>query len=123
LLKVNKTVLLFLPEGDYHEVGLLFVYYLLKSRGVSVIYLGANVPINDVEYVAKLKKPNYLFSHLTSVGNNFHLERFITHITKKFNGTPIVISGQLTHTYQKKIPPQINFKKSFQETMDFITAL
>jgi DNA-binding transcriptional MerR regulator len=123
LLKVNKTVLLFLPEGEYHEVGLLFVYYLLKSRGVPVIYLGANVPLTDVEYVVKLKKPNYLFSHLTSAGHNFHLERFIANITKKFNGTPIVISGQLTHTYEKKIPPQINFKKSLQETMEFIAAL
>jgi len=37
LLKVNKTVLLFLPEGEYHELGMLFMYYLLKSRGVSTI--------------------------------------------------------------------------------------
>jgi MerR family transcriptional regulator, light-induced transcriptional regulator len=123
LLKADKTVLLFLPEGEYHEMGLLFVYYLLKSRGVSVIYLGANVPLNDVEYVVNLKKPNYLFSHLTSVGHNFHLERFIANITKKFSGTPIVISGQLTHTYEKKIPPHINFKKSFQETMEFIASI
>lgn len=123
LVKVNKTVLLFLPEGEHHEVGLLFVNYLLKSRGINVIYLGANVPINDVEYVAKLKKPHYLFSHLTSVGSNFQLEKFITTITKKFNGIPTVISGQLTRTYEKKIPPQINFKKSFQEAMEFIASL
>jgi len=122
-LRVNKTVLLFLPEGEYHELGLLFVYYLLKSRGVNVIYLGANVPLNDVEYVVKLKKPQFLFSHLTSVGNNFQLEKFIANITKKFAGTPIIISGQLTHTYEKKIPPQINFKRSFQETMEFIATL
>ena len=123
LLKVNKTVLLFLPEGEYHEVGLLFVYYLLKSRGVSVIYLGANIPLNDVEYVAKLKKPNYLYSHLTSTCNNFYLDKFIATITKKFAGTPIIISGQLTHSYEKKIPPQITFKKSFHETMEFIASL
>jgi MerR family transcriptional regulator, light-induced transcriptional regulator len=123
LLKVHKTVLLFLPEGEYHEVGLLFMYYLLKSRGVSVIYLGANVPLSDVEYVVKLKKPDYLFSHLTAVGHNFNLERFISNITKKFASTPIIISGQLTHTYEKKIPVQINFKKSFKETMEFIASL
>jgi MerR family transcriptional regulator, light-induced transcriptional regulator len=123
VFKVNKTVLLFLPEGEYHEVGLLFVNYLLKTRGISVIYLGANIPISDVEYVVKLKKPDYLFSHLTSTCNNFNLDRFIATITKKFAGIPIVISGQLTHTYQKKIPPQINFKKSLQETMEFITSL
>ena len=122
-IKVNKTILLFLPEGEYHELGLLFVYYLLKSRGVSVLYLGADVPLNDVEYVVKLKKPNYLFTHITAAGGHFHLDKFIANINKRFSGIPMVISGKLTHAYEKKIPPQMNFKKSFQDVLEFIAAL
>ncbi len=122
-LKINKTVLLFLPAGEYHELGMLFMYYLLKSRGVTVIYLGANVPLNDVEYVVNLKKPDYLYSHLTSVGHNFNFDKFVTNITKKFHGTPIIISGMLTNNYEKKIPAHINFKKSFSEVMEFVSAL
>ena len=122
-LKVDKTVLLFLPEGEYHELGMLFMYYLLKSRGVSTIYLGANVPLKDVEYVVNLKKPDYLYSHLTSVGHNFNFDKFISNITKKFNGTPIIISGLLTNSYEKKIPAHINFKKSFPEVMKFVSEL
>ena len=121
-LKVNKTVLLFLPEGEYHELGLLFMYYLLKSRGVSTIYLGSNVPLKDVEYVVKLKKPDYLYSHLTTVGQNFNFDRFISNVTQKFSGTPIIISGQLTLTYQKKIQAPLNFKKSFAEVMEFVSG-
>jgi MerR family transcriptional regulator, light-induced transcriptional regulator len=120
---LKKTILLFLPEGEYHELGLLFLYYILKSRGAKVVYLGANVPLDDVEYVAKLKTPDFLFSHLTTVGHNFSFDRFITNITKKFSGIPIIISGQLTHTFEKKIPPSINFKKSFQEVMEFVGSL
>ncbi|MBC7888516.1 MAG: MerR family transcriptional regulator [Ferruginibacter sp.] len=122
-LKVNKTILLFLPEGEYHELGMLFMYYLLKSRGVSTIYLGANVPLHDVEYVVNLKKPNFLYSHLTSVGHNFNFDKFILSITKKFAGTPIIISGLLTQSYERKIPQHINFKKSFSEVMEFVSAL
>ena len=122
-LKINKTILLFLPEAEYHEIGLLFVYYLLKSRGASVLYLGANVPLDDVEYVVKLKKPDYLFSHLTSVAHKFNFDKFIFNITNKFAGIPILISGQLIQTYEKKIPPQIKFKKSFSEVMEFISGL
>ena len=122
-LKVNKTVLLFLPEGEYHELGMLFMYYLLKSRGVSVIYLGANVPINDVEYVVKIKKPTYVYTHLTSIGQKFNFDKFIASIVKKLINTPVIISGQLTHAYEKKIPPQINFKKSFSDVMEFVSGL
>lgn len=122
-LKVDKTILLFLPEAEYHELGLLFMHYLLKSRGVNVIYLGANVPINDVEYVVKLKKPDYLFCHLTAVGNKFNFERFILALSKKITSTPVILSGLLTHSYEKKIPPTIKFKKSLAEVMEYVAGL
>ena len=65
---VLKTkVLLFMPENEHHELGLLFLQYLLKSRGVKTIYLGANVPVKDLEFVVALKKPNYIYTHLTTV--------------------------------------------------------
>jgi len=122
-LKMNKCVLLFLPEGEYHELGLLFIQYLLKSRGINTLYLGANVPVEDVVYVVKLKKPNYIYSHLTSVSNGFSFEKFLTNATKKFETTPVIISGRLTQAYEKKIPPKINFKRSLGEVMEFITTI
>ena len=121
-LSVNKTVLLFLPEAEYHELGLLFMHYMLKSRGVNCVYLGSNVPLKDVEYVVKLKKPDYLYSHLTTVGQNFNFDKFIANITQKFTGTPVIVSGQLTVTYQKKIHPPLNFKRSFAEVMEFVAG-
>lgn len=119
-IKVNKSVLLFLPEGEFHELGVLFVNYLLKSKGVPTIYLGANVPLRDVEYLVKLKNPSYIYSHLTSVGQSFNFDKFLLNLTKRFTDTPIVLSGLLTNTYEKKIPPQINFKKTLSEVMEFV---
>lgn len=122
-LFVDKTILLFLPEGEYHEVGLLYVHYLLKSRGAKVIYLGANVPMNDVEYVVKLKKPDFLFCHLTSVGQKFNFEKFLTNLSRRFPQEKILISGQLALSYEKKIQPPLQFKKSLSEVMEFISGL
>lgn len=122
-LKSDKKMLLFLPEGEYHELGLLFMYFLLKNRGIYVIYLGANVPLKDVEYVVGYKKPDYLYSHLTTVGQNFNFDKFLNNVTSRFKDVPIVFSGQLTNTYEKKIHPPVVFKKSFAEVMDFISAL
>lgn len=121
--KLNKTVLLFLPEGEHHELGLLFMYYLIKNRGAKVIYLGTNVPLKDVEYVVNLKKPDYLYSHLTTAGQNFNFEKFLDNLSKKFKNTPVVISGQLTTTYQKKIKAPIVFKRGFAEALQFVHEL
>jgi DNA-binding transcriptional MerR regulator len=121
-VKINKSVLLFLPETEYHELGLLFMNYMLKNKGVSTIYLGSSIPLKDVEYLVKLKKPDYIYTHLTSVGPRFSFERFIDNLGKNFPKTPVIISGQLTHTYEKKIHPPIKFKKSYAEVMEFLAA-
>lgn len=43
-----KKFLLFLPEGEWHEIGLLFAQFLLKEKGHEVIYLGQSVPYSDI---------------------------------------------------------------------------
>lgn len=121
-LRVNKTVLLFLPEGEFHEMGLLFMNYLLRSRGVNTIYLGSSIPLKDVEYVVKFKQPDYLYSHLTTVGQNFNFDKFISNVTQKFSSLPLIISGQLTNTYQKKIQPPLTFIRSYADVMEFVSG-
>ena len=44
----GKKFLLFLPEGEWHEMGLLFTQYLLKEAGHEAVYLGQSVPYSDV---------------------------------------------------------------------------
>lgn len=119
----HKTAILFLPEGEYHEIGLLFINFLLKNRGISILYLGANVPINDLEFVTKLKQPDFLFCHLTSIAHHFNFEKFIINIHKKIPRIPIFFSGHPIQAYKNKIPSNINFKKSLLEVTDFIKSL
>ncbi len=122
-VRLNKSVLLFLPESEFHELGLLFIHYLLKCRGVSVLYLGASVPLDDIEYVAKLKKPDYVFSHLTAISHSFNMEKFLQQLSKKVDHSSIIISGPVTCSYDGKLPPKVFFKRSLQELTEFITAL
>ena len=122
-LKTNKTVLLFLPESEYHELGLLFMSFLLKSRGINVIYLGCNVPLADVGYVVKLKKPDYLYCHITRPGLNFNFVKFLNNISKNIPETPCVISGQLTQQHENPNFSHIVFKKNLAQVMEFIGSL
>ncbi|MBS1659732.1 MAG: MerR family transcriptional regulator [Bacteroidetes bacterium] len=122
--RTDKTVLLFLPEGEYHELGLLYVYYLLKTHGVKVLYLGADVPLRDIEYVCEKKKPDYLYSHLTGIAGSFNFEKFLVHATQRF-ARPMVLSGELARANSRKIPPSSNVRccHSMPELLEFITTL
>jgi len=118
-----KTILLFLPEGEHHEMGLLFVHYLLKSKGIKVLYLGANIPLKDVVCVASLKNPDLLYTHLTSCCQNFNFEKFLLNTHTLIPGRPVIISGMLTQSYKKKMPANFSFKHSLSEVMDYISSL
>ena len=120
-IKSEKVALLFLPEGEFHELGLLYVYYLLKTRGVKVIYLGADVPIEDVEYIVKIKNPTYVYSHLTSLSPNFNMEKFLNNLHHSIHQVPIILSGPFTISYKKNIPSNIQFLKSLFAVKEFIS--
>ncbi len=122
-VKIKKKVLLFLPEGEYHEMGLLYMHFLLKKKGTDTIYLGASIPLEDVAYVVNLTKPDYIFCHLTTVSQSFNFDSFLSSLQQKLSNIPIVISGRLTHSYEKKIQPPLYFKKSLAELMDFVSGL
>ena len=123
LMQINKTVLLFLPEGEYHEVGLLFIQYLLINKGLKVLYLGADVPLSDVAYVVNLKKPIFIYTHLTAIAHNFNLEKFLNQFSSKIPNTKFVLSGQLIQNYKKKIPSNVELKKSLGDVLDYIKVI
>lgn len=120
LKKSSRSICMFLPEGEYHELGLLFIAYLLKKANVQVIYLGSSIPLIDVEFTVKYKKPDYIFSHLTSITQKFKFESFLKNLHTSFPSIPIIISGKLTSDYSKTTPANIHFKKSIAEILEFI---
>ncbi|HEX4957164.1 MAG TPA: MerR family transcriptional regulator [Lacibacter sp.] len=122
--ELKSRILLFLPENEHHELGLLFLHYMLKSRGLKTIYLGANVPLSDLEFVADLKKPDYIYTHLTTVMKEFNFDKFLHNLTTRFSNTPILISGLLSNTFEKKDSiKNIRFLKSLAEVNEFLGTL
>ena len=119
----DKTALLFLPEGEHHELALLYLYYMLKSREIQVLYLGTNVPLKDIEFVANLKKPQYIFTHLTSIPGRFSIERYIQQIHQRIPSVPLVITGKLAQSYTKRTPSNISIKRSFNDLIKHIDSI
>jgi len=123
ILKVNKSFLLFLPEREHHELGLLLVYYLLKRRGADVFYIGANVPMKDAQFIADAKKPDYIYIHLTSTSPGFNFPKFLSQTTKELPKQKIIISGYPATGYKRSLPKNVEFKNSLVELVEFISSL
>ncbi|MCH3884090.1 MerR family transcriptional regulator [Tenacibaculum aquimarinum] len=51
--KSDITYVLFLPENEVHDLGLMYLNYELALRGFSTIYLGQSLPIDNLSYFIK----------------------------------------------------------------------
>jgi MerR family transcriptional regulator, light-induced transcriptional regulator len=123
LVNYSKRIVLFMPEGEYHELGLLYVHFLLKQRGVYVDYLGANVPMVDLKYLTEVKKIDFLYCHITSPARNFKLDKFFANLATINPHTPIILSGQLIQEFKGKIASNIQLKRSLAETIAFLQEI
>jgi len=123
LLTYTKRIVLFLPEGEYHELGLLYVHFLLKQKGIYVDYLGTNVPMVDLKYLTEFKKVDYLYCHITMPARNFKLDKFFTNLATINQQIPIILSGLMIQEYKGKISPNIHLKRSLSETIAFLQEI
>jgi methanogenic corrinoid protein MtbC1 len=123
LLTYTKRIVLFLPEGEYHELGLLYVHFLLKQKGIYVDYLGTNVPMTDLKYLTEFKKVDYLYCHITMPAKNFKLDKFFTNLSTINQQIPIILSGLMIQEYKGKISPNIHLKRSLSETIAFLQEI
>lgn len=57
---------LFLPDGEIHDIGLLFVQYLLSRYQKRIIYIGSHIGNEELNKITKLiSGPIHFVTHLT----------------------------------------------------------
>lgn len=64
--KTNRVFVLYLPDNEIHELGLLYLNYEIISNGYKSIYLGESVPIDSLKEVSK-NFDNIIFIAYTTV--------------------------------------------------------
>jgi DNA-binding transcriptional MerR regulator/methylmalonyl-CoA mutase cobalamin-binding subunit len=94
----SKRFILFLPENELHELGLLFYSYLVRKAGHKIIYLGQSVPYEDVVEIARFKEPNALVTSLVAAMSLAEANTYIQRLASDFISKTIYITGsQASH--------------------------
>lgn len=59
-------IIIYLREGELHEIAALIQYYICKQNGYKVFYLGQSVPYEDVVNITKEVKADFLSTIFTT---------------------------------------------------------
>ena len=89
----SKKFVLFLPEGELHELSLLFANYVLKSRHNKVIYLGQTLPFEELVYVCESQKPDYILAAITSTPGQNETQEYVNRLEDTFPDVHILLTG------------------------------
>lgn len=88
--------LLYLPEGELHEIGLLFSNYILKVRGKRVIYLGQMVPMDDVISYCNKYTPKFALTFFTAAYSLDSIYSYLDELSLQIGDTNILLAGAQT---------------------------
>jgi DNA-binding transcriptional MerR regulator len=118
-----KSFLLFLPEGEYHEMGLLFYYYVLKKAGYRVVYLGQSVPFDGLVDVAQAKNVDYILASVVSVVSPEKTRMFMKTLTECFKDKKVYFTGQQAISNSYQWPDYIKVIHDITELKEELTRL
>jgi DNA-binding transcriptional MerR regulator len=125
-----KRIILFLPEWEMHELGLLTYFYMARKQGLKVFYLGQNVPAADVYDLITTAKPDFLGLYLVVPTEEEVLKTYIQNLSAHFDNGTIFISGSQASAISDILPSNvtyvpgaIEFKKQFEYLNNHINVL
>lgn len=117
----GKKFLLFLPAGELHEISLLFAYYLIKSKGHKVIYLGQNTPNEDLNAVYAMHQPDYLMTVVTTSPSAEQIQEYLDNLSERFSEAKILVSGYQVIGQDLRLPSnveQLNYIRDIKEMLE-----
>lgn len=119
----SKTFVLFLPENEIHELGLLFLNYEIVSQGYKVIYLGQSIELNSLQYLS-LNHPNISFvTYFTVKPDNEDLPAYFNEYDDMFGkqNIPLYVLGTKSeHIDEPSLPKSIRVMLSIREFVNII---
>ncbi len=113
----NKTALLFLPEHEEHELTLLYFQYLLKEEGFHCIYLGKQVPLDDLAQTVDQIKPDLVITNLIARIQTKEVPHFFTRLLESCKQSEIRLAGSFVAEIREYIPQEIIIVSSEKELL------
>lgn len=89
----KPKVVMALPEGEMHELGLLFYRYLMEKRGYNTIYLGQSVPFEDLVQTAKAHKAEFLVTAFVASIPIENIQAYTSSLAKRIPNVQIIATG------------------------------
>ena len=103
----DTGTLVFLPQDEYHEIGLLVTAYMLRKQRIPAIILGSNTPIAVVQHAVQQLHPKYFLTFLIIMRNPEDVQTYFDRLTFLFPDIRIGVACNPELLTGVNVPDQI----------------
>ncbi|WP_293304851.1 MerR family transcriptional regulator [Pedobacter sp. UBA5917] len=107
--------LLFLPEDEDHDIGLLFASYMLRMYGQQVIFLGSKVPLDSIERIFFTLNVDHVLLFMVKSRTAVAAQKYIDQLSEICTSTQIHLAGNSQVIGKLKNIGHINWFKTLDE--------
>ncbi|MEH6407066.1 MAG: MerR family transcriptional regulator [Leeuwenhoekiella sp.] len=113
----SKTFVLFLPENEIHELGLMFLNYEIISRGYSCIFLGQSIQLESLNYVLASQSDVHFVSYFTIKPDDQTVEEYAKSFNEELSSHSIpfyILGKRALQVNEKELPDNVKVFKSLK---------
>jgi methanogenic corrinoid protein MtbC1 len=118
----DRVFVLFLPENEIHEIGLLYLNYELILRGNKTIYLGATMPLDFLgdlqKYFSNIIFLSYFTIAPTVDGLMNYFDDFTKHVANNGSTQLWILGQQARQLGDTDLPSNIRSYETIRQVVD-----
>jgi DNA-binding transcriptional MerR regulator len=120
--KTDKTFVLYLPEGEIHEIGLLYLNYEIILHGYKSIYLGQSIPMDNLGELIGFVDNICFVSYFTVAPDKDEIGKYIEELSQTISkqiDTKVLLLGRQTQLLDDgKLPSNIQTFNSIDQLVE-----
>ena len=115
-----KKWVLFLPEKDAHDIGLLYTNFLIRQYGNKVYYLGQHVTLDDLASNIGRISPDYILTFIKHTSQINWVQNFVNAFGSRFVNCHPIVAGHPKILNAIEKPPHVSLLDNPDQLLEYI---
>lgn len=122
----DRRFVLYLPDNEIHELGLLYLQYEVLNNGFQCVFLGQSVPIESLKNLVDIGEPITFISYFTIEPNQDKIENYLNTFSSEIIeniSCDLWILGYQVQFIKGELPNKIRTFKSIDEVTEMLSIV
>lgn len=122
----DRRFVLYLPDNEIHELGLLYLQYEVLNNGFQCVFLGQSVPIESLKNLVDIGEPITFLSYFTIEPTQEKIDDYLNIFSTKIIENiecDLWILGYQIQFIKEELPNKVRSFKSIDEVLDMLSLV